>query len=263
LEIEMIHRTDRGDGIVPLDDLNRFAEAARLIDGEYGYSRALLTASTACRHSGRYQEGLSFVSRAVNHANANKRHARLFEISLAAVLLHIAAGQYSLGAEALAKTQKYSIGTDNNRFRNEIHYHAARLALEHGDLAEAETEFKSIDSPASTFSAARKGYYRALEIRIRLRRGDPAEVIAPLVFELEAYHLRTRASGSQDFEAHALHLGLCALGQSDRAARLLNEYVNNHRPRGWPLADGILRALGNTTPEGHSEAARPRAGFHA
>ena len=37
------------------------------------------------------------------------------------------------------------------------------------------------------------------------------EVIAPLVVELEANHERLRGLRSQDFEAHALHLGLCAM----------------------------------------------------
>ena len=173
LEIETIYRTDRGDGIVPLEDLNRLAETARLVDGEFGYSRALITAASACRQSARYQEGLSFVSRAADHAMTNKFHTRLFEISLAAVLLHIAAGESSIGSQALENTEKYPIGTGNNRLRNEIHYHAARLALENGDLAKAEIAFGSIDSPASTFSASRKGYYLALEIRIAFAARGP------------------------------------------------------------------------------------------
>jgi len=115
-------------------------------------------------------------------------------------------------------------------------------------LARAETEFASIDTPASNFSASRKGYYRALEIRIRLQRGGHPEVIAPLVLELEANHLLMRSSGAQDFESHALYLGLCAIGRPDRALELLNDYVTRYRRTGWPISDAILRALGNANP---------------
>lgn len=240
LELEMIHRTDRGDGMVPLDDLYRLAEAARSSGGEVAYSRALITAASACRRAARYEDGLSFVSRAEDHARSNNLHAKRIEISLAAVLLHIAAGNFAAARKELRAANDYTVGTGNNRLRNEIHYHAARLALEDGDLASAASEFESIDPPSSTFSLSRKGYYFALYVRIRLQQGRTRDDIATTVEALEANHLKMRGAGPRDFESHALYLGLCAVGESQRAADVLIAYVNEYRRCKWPLPSPII-----------------------
>jgi DNA-binding SARP family transcriptional activator len=243
LELEMIQRTDRGDGVVPLGDLHRFTQAARQSEGEIGYSRALLTAAAACRRSARYEEGLAFVSLADNHAKSNKLHAKHIEVAFSAVLLHTAAGNFAAASQALKEARKYQLPTDNNRVRNAIHYHAARLALEDGDLAVAATEFESIDTPASTSSHNRKGFHLALEVRIRVEQGWSSESLAPVVAQLEEHHLRMRGCGGQDFESHATYIGLCAVGESQRADDLLTAYVDEHRRSRWPLPREIVDIL--------------------
>jgi DNA-binding SARP family transcriptional activator len=244
LELEIIQRTDRGDGMVPLDDLHRFTQAARQAEGEVGYSRALLTAAAACRRSARYEDGLAFVSLADHHAKSNKLHTRHIEVFHAAVLLHTAAGNFAAATQAAEAAKGYSMGTDNNRIRNAIHIHAARLALEDGDLSVAAREFESIDTPASTFSFNRKGYHLALEVRIRVQQGWSPDLLAPIVAELEEHHLRMRGTGGQDFETHATYIGLCAIGEWQRAANLLTAYVDVHRISKWPLARSIVDVLG-------------------
>ena len=244
LELGMIYRTDRGDGIVPLDDLHRFAEAARRSGGEIGYSRALLTAAVACRQSARYKEGLSFVSLADVHAKSNRLHGRHIEVALAGVLLHIAAGNFAAAHKTLRAAKMCPISTDNNRLRNEIHCHAARLALEDGDLSSAASELESIGAPAATFSLNRIGYCLALDVRIRSQQGALAHAIEPIVTRLEANHLRMRGSGAQDFESHALYVGLCAIGRPRRGAELMSAYINEHRRCKWPLSSSIVNILG-------------------
>jgi len=242
LEVQMIYRTMRGDGLVPIQDLWRFADAARLSEGEFGYSRALLTAATACRLSARYSEGLEFLSRAFDHAISNRLNSRRPAIALSSAALHIAAGAFDKAREALRGIEKYPILSDNIRDRNEIHYLDARIALEQGDLAGAATAFGSIDTVSPTYSVTRKGYYLALEVQIRLKQDVGADVIARLVAELEATHLQMRGMGSQDFESYSLYLGLCALGERDRAGQLLSEYVERRHVK-WPLPQTMLRAL--------------------
>jgi hypothetical protein len=228
---------------VPLGDLHRFTHAARQSEGEIGYSRALLTAAAACRRSARYEEGLGFVALADNHAKSNNLHARHIEVSFAAVLLHTSAGNFAAASEALEEARKYQQPTDNHRVRNSIHYHAARLALEHGDLSLAAREFESIESPALNVSLNRKGYHLALEVRLRVQQGWSAATLAPIVAQLVEHHLQMRGSPAQDFESHATYVGLCAIGECQRAATLLTAYVDQHRRCKWPLPREIIEIL--------------------
>jgi DNA-binding SARP family transcriptional activator len=242
LELETIYRTMRGDGIVPIDDLSRFADVARLSGGELAYSRALVTAATACRLSARYAEGLQFESKALEHAIANRLHSRHPEILLSTTALHIAARAFDKAREVLRGIEKHCIASDNFKERNEIHYHEARLALEEGDSAGAATAFELIEALSPTYSVTRRGYYLALEVQIRLKQGVAMDLVKRLVTELEAAHLRMRGLGSQDFESYSLYLALCALGEKDRGAQLLREHVELRRAK-WPLPQTILRVL--------------------
>jgi tetratricopeptide (TPR) repeat protein len=242
LELEVIYRTMRGDGFVPIDDLSRFADVARLSGGELAYSRALVTAGIACRLSARYEEGLQFVSKAFEHAISNRLHWRRSEILLSTAALHIAARAFEKAREVLKGFEKHLIASDNFKERNEIHYHEARLALEEGDSAGAATAFDLIETLSPTYSVTRRGYYLALEVQIRLKQGAAIEVVEKLVAELEATHLQMRDLGSQDFESISLYLGLCALGAKDRGAQILREHVELRRAK-WPLPQTIMRVL--------------------
>jgi hypothetical protein len=115
--------------------------------------------------------------------------------------------------------------------------------LETGDIPKAAAAFDCIGTASSMFSIARKGYYLSLEIRIRLARRAGLEKIAMLVSELEAAHCQLRAVGHQDFESYALFLGLCHIGQPDRGAMLLRDYISNHRRPKWPLPPSIRYVL--------------------
>jgi hypothetical protein len=61
--------------------------------------------------------------------------------------------------------------------------------------------------------------------------------------ELEAEHFRVRGFGGHDFEAHALYLGLHAIGESKRALELMQEYVEKHRGSNWPLPTNIRQII--------------------
>jgi DNA-binding SARP family transcriptional activator/tetratricopeptide (TPR) repeat protein len=252
LEAHIIYETLRGDGIVALEDLQRFADTTRLIEGEVAYSCALVTCATVCRHSVRYREGQEFLSTALQHATLNRLHARSIEIWLAFVALHMTARAFDKASEALHEAGKCKA---NTWAWDEIHYAESTLALERGDISRAAAAFNAIASPSSTFSLSRKGYYLALEIRIRLAERTDL-TIATLVAELELAHSRMRESGNQDFESYALFLGLSAIGQPDRATALLKDYVNKHRRSRWPLPEGILRAVGTNRTTHALRAAR-------
>jgi DNA-binding SARP family transcriptional activator/tetratricopeptide (TPR) repeat protein len=243
LELQIIYRTLRGNSPAPLEEVRRFAELVRVSVGELGYSHALVTSAIVCRHSARYREGLEFLSEAVEHATLNRLNARLPEISIAFVKLHVAAGVFDKANEALDEAAKYPTNVGNSRVLDEIYCNQARLALETGDIPKAAAAFDCIGTASSMFSIARKGYYLSLEIRIRLARRAGLEKIAMLVSELEAAHCQLRAVGHQDFESYALFLGLCHIGQPDRGAMLLRDYISNHRRPKWPLPPSIRYVL--------------------
>jgi hypothetical protein len=177
------------------------------------------------------------------HAKSNKLHAKHIEVSFAAVGLHIAACNFVAASQSMQEAKKYQMPTDNNRVRNAIHIQGARLALEEGDLSLAAKEFESIDTPASNFSFNRKGYHLALEVRIRVQQGWPSVALAPIVAQLEEHQLKMRGTGDQDFEAHATYVGLCAIGESQRAGALLTAYVQEHRRSRWRLPREIVEIL--------------------
>ncbi|MBC7791606.1 MAG: hypothetical protein H7Z74_16795 [Anaerolineae bacterium] len=249
LEFQMIYRTIRGDGFVPIEDLWRFADAARLTGGEAAYSQAILTASTACRLSARYSEGMEFLSKALDHAIANRLYSKRPTIMLVTAQLHIAAGAFDKAHEVLKAIER-PIPFSNIRDRNQIYYLEARIALERGDLAGAATAFELIDTVSPTYSVTRKGYYLALQVRIGLGQDVDPKIMARLVSELEITHLQMRDLGIQDFEAYSLYLGLSALGEKDRGTEILREYVERRRIK-WPLSQATLSALSSEDNRSH------------
>jgi hypothetical protein len=159
-------------------------------------------------------------------------------------LLHTSAGNFAAASDALEEARKYQQPMDNNLVRNVFHYHAARLALEYGDLSVAAREFAAIESPALNVSVNRKGYHLALEVRLRVQQRWSAETLAPIVAQLVKHHLQMRGrSVAQDFESHATYVGLCAIGEPQRATSLLSAYVDKHRRSKWPLSKAIVDVL--------------------
>jgi hypothetical protein len=245
LELQIIYRTLRGKNAVPLEDLQRFADLVRMSEGELAYSHALQTSATVCRHNARYHEGLEFLSAASDHATVNRLHARLPELSLAFARLHIAAGEFKKAGEALPETAKQT-NEGNAALNDEFHFMEARLAVETGDIPKAVAALKCVVEPISAFTVNRRGYYFALEIHIRLAQRADLDEVAPLVSELEGAHCQVRTLGQQDFEAYALFLGLRYIGQLERGAERLREYIEHRRVR-WPLPPAIHDALGSPT----------------
>ena len=242
LSIQTIYRTERGDRFVPISDLERLVEAARRTEGELGYSRGLFMAATACRLSGRYADGLQFISRALEHATTHRFYSRRLQIMLAAVTLHIAAGAFDKARKGVDEAVAYANSSDSVKDHNELMLLDARIALEEGEYARAAWAFRQTAGISPTYSIARKGYYLAVEVQIRLREGSNIETLSPIVRELEAGHLLLRSGLAQDFEAFSLFLGLKAINADERAYRLLTEYVDVRR-RSWPLPDRIAKAL--------------------
>jgi hypothetical protein len=259
LELETIYRTTRGHEVIPLQDLQRFAESARETGGELAYSNALLTASAACRNSARYEEGLAFVAQAFEHEQAHKSEARLSRLLVAELRLHVAAGAFGYAESTLDRLMECSISADDDFAHSELQSFRARIALEKGDFARASAVFAEVQTIPRTYSPRRRANSLALRLRIRLHEGATEDELRSLILELETEHLRVRDFGGHDFEAHALYLGLCAIGDSNRARQLILDYVDNHRGLSWPLPRYIRQIVDDpyaTRSVGESERGR-------
>lgn len=239
LEVEIIYRTMRGGEVIPVKNLREFAETARLTGGEIAYSNALLTAAAACRITARYEDGLGFVSQAFDHATSHKRGARLSHVLVAELRLHVAGGAWDRAESTLRRMIDCSISSDDTFAQSELQFYKTRIALEKGDLLAASAALSTVQEVPQSYSTRRRAHSLALGLQICLRTNPREDEVRRLASALETEHLRIRSLGDQDFEAHALYLGLCYLGETRRALHLLTDYATTHRRSEWPLPSHI------------------------
>jgi hypothetical protein len=241
-ELEIVYQTLRADAPIPLTDLTRFVEAATRTDG-LDYLNTVLTVASACRISGRYGEGMAFVTQAIEHARSHKLTNRLAQAYLAAVRLHIAASEFAKADSALLEAQRCATSSDDPRAHAEPLLLEARIAIETGDWGRAEAAFGKIDAAIPEGSASRKAHFFALAIHFQLTQPFNPGSMQVLVNELQKAHAVIQGIGVQDFESYALFLGLNALGQESEAKSVLREYVYKHRRSRWPLPKKMRAAL--------------------
>ena len=86
-------------------------------------------------------------------------------------------------------------------------------------------------------SVNRRAAVLALGVRIGIEQQVSTRSLLPMLRELELAHMKTRASGWQDFEAHALALGLRSCGELERGLRVLVEYTTQFRREPWAIPD--------------------------
>jgi hypothetical protein len=243
LEVEIIYRTTQRREAVPIAALKRFAESARVTNGEIAYSNALLTAASACRISARYEEGLAFIAQAFEHAASHNRRAGLSRVFISELKLHMAAGALERAECALARMMTYPIAPDDILAMAEAQVYRTRIAIEKGDLKGAAAAFAAVQEVPRTYSPRRRAHVLAMQLRIRLMENARQDEIRELVSDLRLEHLKVRSLGVDDFETFALYAGLCALGKTTQGVALVAEYVQIHRPSGWPLPEQILKVL--------------------
>ena len=256
LEVEIIYGTTRGHQAMPIEALQQFAEAARLTDGEIGYSNALLTASAACRISARYEEGLAFIAKAFEHAALHNRRAGVPRVCIAELRLHMAAGALERAESTLGRLIEYPIPSDDTLAVAEVQMYKSRIALEKGDLKGAAAAFAAVQEAPRTYSPRRRAHALAMRLRIRLMENAAQDEIRELVSDLKREHLKVRGLGVDDFEVYALYVGMCALGDLTHGLELLKEYVHVYRPSGWPVPERIQEAFRRAAenPSGDREA---------
>jgi DNA-binding SARP family transcriptional activator len=244
LEAEIIYQTMRGAQDLDVELLEKFALTARSLHGEVAYSHALIACSSSCRIAGRDEHAAKFIHAAFGHAVSHKLGARIAVVKLSTVRLYVATGNWVAARAALCTQQQYPIAEEDKNTRAEWNFFEGRVALEEGDLRRAEAVVSKLEIVPQWYSVSRNAACLALTLLVRLARGCGVEVIRPLVRDLESTHRINRDIANQDFEAHALFLGLAALGEKERGLDLLREYVKEHRSTRRQLSKAIQTVLG-------------------
>jgi hypothetical protein len=233
----------------------------RSLQGELRYLAALLSAASACRISGRDAASLAFLRRALEHATSHKLWTRIPAIILSEVRLHVVAENFAAARASLIRAHEWPIPVDDQATRAEMQFFEARVALENGTLEELEAAVKPIEIVPPTYSVGRRTACLSAVLRLRLRQGQSADIIRPLVRDLEASHLVNRDIGVQDFEAYSLFLGVCAIGEEERAKQLMHEFLHKYRRSKRPIASALYEAsLDVATPSGDLMAHSPSTG---
>jgi hypothetical protein len=243
LEVEIIYQTMRGRNDLDLGLLERFALAARSLHGEIAYSHALVACSSSCRIGGKDEDARKFVEAALEHAFTHKLLGRIATVNLSRIRLYVAAEDWVNARAALCTQQQYPISSDDKNTAAEWNFFNGRVALEEGDMPAAEAAISKLEIVPHSYSANRNAASLALSLRVHLACGCDANIIRPLVRDLESTHTANWDIGYQDFEAHALFLGLASLGEENRALALLRDYVQEYRRSRRPLSKPIREAL--------------------
>ena len=231
--------------------------AARSLHGEIAYSHGLLACSSSCRIAGKDAEAAKFIRAAFEHAVDFKLVARLASVNLSSLRLHVATGDWVAARTSLRNESQYPIAEDDENTRAEWDFFEGRVALEEGDVQRAEAAVSKLEIVPQSYSVSRNAACLALTLLVRLARGCGVDVIRPLVRDLESAHRINRDIANQDFEAHALFLGLVDIGEKQRGLDILREYVKNYRSTRRPVLKEIQALLDWYDLSGRGAVERP------
>jgi tetratricopeptide (TPR) repeat protein len=236
LEVEMIYHSTCGD--------MRRAEKATdqllvAVDDEPDprmRTRALLNVGVAYRLAGRGDDAEAVLLELLEYSVPHGLLGRASFALLALARVYLAAGDLPRAREAMQKLEALTGDEQDHHLAGDRNYMFARLALDEGNVQEAAERYLVLAAQTSpSKSVNRKSAVLALGIRIGIQQNASTEGLRRMVAEHEAAHLQNRSAGAQDFEAHALALGLRYCGELEKGLLLLAEYVTTYRREKWTL----------------------------
>jgi DNA-binding SARP family transcriptional activator/tetratricopeptide (TPR) repeat protein len=230
LEAEMIYHSTCGDMGKAEEAADQLRRAVRDEPDLRIRARALLNVGIAYRHAGRAQDAEAVL---LEHLDYTLAHGLLNRTSfgfLALARVYLAAGNLPRTRDTLQKLEALAGDDQDHHLAGDRLYMFARLALDEGNIEEAAERYAELaPRTSSSESTNRHAALLALGIQIGIQQYASIERLRRPVAELETAHLQNRSTGSQDFEAHALALGLRYCGEPERALLLLGEYVTAYR----------------------------------
>ena len=243
-EVKMVFHSVCGDPATALKDLAGFLDDVRSQNNALVLSRALCNAAFACRLAGRQDEAISLFSESLDHSIKHGLANRAGTAASGLVRLFLARGDVVRARAALEKAESlYRTGADVHTMADQI-FLVGRLAFEERNLDRAQAVYALLEENLTPEqSINRRSSVLALGIVIGVETGWALARLRKLVTDLHSLHLRNRGTCFQDFEAHALYVGFCRVGESELGLRLLKEYVRDFRRDGGPLPDALSQAI--------------------
>ena len=236
LEVEMIYHSTCGD----VRKAERAADQLLVAVGDEPdprmRARALLNAGTAYRIVGRVDDAEAVLLELMDYSVAHGYLNRASFASLALARVYLAAGDLPRTRATLQKLETLTGDEQDHLLTRDRLYMFARLALDEGNVEEAAERYAVLAAQTSKNESVNwQAAALAVAIRIGIARHASTEMLGRTVAGLEAAHLQNRGWGSQDFEAHALALGLRYCGELEKGRLLFADYVRTYRREKWAL----------------------------
>jgi hypothetical protein len=262
LEAEMVYNSTRGDRVKGLSAAASLVDFARKGNDSAAIAKSLINAANSYRINGTFAEAEALLRELIDYSVSHHLVEQASVGMLGIAKLAIAKGDIRLAHQMLAQSKSQPMTIENVRLTSEQYFLEARIALIEGNLDQAVRAYASVQatSPAhSSHSVSRHSSNLAMQILLGVAQGATAEILSPLVFELEATHVTLRSMGLQDFETECLCVGLAAIGRERDATRLLHEYLTQHRRERCPPPPTLAALTSNQfrgyVPAGLREAA--------
>jgi len=236
LEVEVIYHSDCGD----VRKAERAADQLLVVVGDEldprMRARALLNVGTAYRLAGRMNDAETVLLELVGYSAAHGYLNRAPFAFLALARIYLAAGDLPRTRAALQKLEALTGSEQDHLLVRDRFYMFARLALDEGNVEEAAEKYAELSALSGINETVNwQAAALALEIRIGIAQHASTEMLGRMVAALEIVHLQNRGWGSQDFEAHALALGLRYCGEPEKGRLLFADYASIYRREKWPL----------------------------
>jgi DNA-binding SARP family transcriptional activator/tetratricopeptide (TPR) repeat protein len=230
LEIQMIYHTICGDIERAEAAADQLLRVARNEPDLPMRARGLLNVGVAYRLAGRNDDAAAVLLELLDFSVARGYFSRSSFGFLALARVYLAAGDLPRTREVMQKLEALTCDQQDHHVTRDQLYMLARVALDEGNIEEAAEKYVMLAGQTSASeSVNRQATVLALGIRIGIHQHAPIDKLRLIVEELEAAHMQTRNTGLQDFEAHALALGLRNCGEVEKGLLLLTEYMTIHR----------------------------------
>ena len=187
------------------------------------------------RVTGRNEEAEAVLLRLLDLSIAQGLLGRISSACLGLVRLYLGCGDILQARAVMQKLEALTEGDQDLQRTTDRIFFSARLALEEGNIEEAFERYSVVAAQSYLPGINWRGCLLATGVRIAIQQEASVGILRPMVTELKGAHLQNRGAGSQDFETHALALGLRYCGESEEGLRLLSEYATTYRRERGPL----------------------------
>ena len=230
LEIEMIYHSTCGDMERAEEAADQLLRVARNEPDLRIRARGLINVGEVYRLVGRNDDAEAVLLELLNFSLAHGHLSRSSFAFLVLARVYLGAADLPRTREVMLKLETLTGDEQDHHVTRDRLYMLARLALDEGNIEEAAEKYMMLAAQTSSNAGInRQAAVLALGIRIGIQQHASIEKLRLMVGKLEAAHIQNRSRGLQDFEAHALVLGLRNCGEPEKGLRLLTEYVTIHR----------------------------------